>query len=263
MKKETIAIKIGGVAIGFRIGNARMISAIKKRYYGYIQKDKRPHLILNCTFSTKRVFSKSEKVLLKRKSDNHAWHAVRRDFECFWSRQNGILCMRPSIYSFDSCIRVLFATHMLLHKGILAHASAVCSGNRCVVFTGPSGSGKTTAVRLSGAKKVLNDEIVALTLNDRTVLEAWGTPFWGEMGSGPYYKKPYKVVAIYFLKKGDITKRIPVTKRDAVPRLSENICLFSKDQADIQLALETAVSITTAVPFYYLYFENRKFDIIY
>jgi hypothetical protein len=190
-------------------------------------------------------------------TDNAGWRARRYDIDCSWNGTQGHAILWPSIYSFDACLRVLCATQLLKHGGLLLHASAVIYRERAFVFAGPSGSGKTTIARFSAPKRVLSDEIVVLAIDNKKQVRAFGTPFWGEMGTGPASKKSYPVHSLNFLKKSDSLRKLALEKEKAVQKLLRCICLFSRSAEESGLALDRCIEITEATTVQTLCFEKK------
>jgi hypothetical protein len=243
MKPRTLVIAIAGVAIGFSMRNAVMLGRIKKRYAGYLT-SRRPHIVLECRYTRTQRFGVSERVTMTRISRT-VRHAQRRDFDCRWRGPAGTLSLSPSIYSFDACLRVLLATLLPSHGTILVHAASVAARKRAYVFPGKSGSGKTTISRLAGDGTVLNDEISAISVESGHV-RVWGTPFWGEMGSGPPHNRPSRMYALCFLRKSRNNHLTALTGSEALQRLLRCVCLFGTDTDDIGAVLDIAGRIVDA-----------------
>jgi hypothetical protein len=186
--------------------------------------------------------------------------AQRYDFEAVWNAKAGELTLWPSLYSFDACLRVVLASLIIQRNGLLLHASAVVRKNAAFVFTGPSGSGKTTIARLSGTKKILSDEIIVVRAENDKRLIAYGTPFWGEMGSGPSSKRAYTVRSIFFLEKDTVLYSLPVETAAAVRRLLRCVCMFSKDPADVQAGLDRCSKVVSSVDCRELHFPKKDLD---
>lgn len=101
----------------------------------------------------------------------------------------------------------LFYTKLILHDGLMLHASAVELDGGAYLFSGPSGMGKSTHANLwceqfTGAR-IFNDDKPALRRLDG-VWYAYGTPWCGKNGININIKTPLK--AITFLKRGEENK---------------------------------------------------------
>ena len=255
MKKTIISLRIGGVSIAFCFRNATLVSRLRSRYRGYMQANTAHCLAMDCTFSPKK-FSNNQTVFLLPSSVQDR-RALRYDFDCSWTDTEGRVSMWPSIYSFDACLRVLCATQIMLQGGLLLHAAAVVRTSEAFIFAGPSGSGKTTITGLSGAKKILSDEIVAITPDKHDRMRAGSTPFWGEMGTGPSSKKSYHVKFLFFLNKSDHFKKEAVSSSEAMHKLLRCVCLFGKHPGDIQRAVDICAHMLQSTAVYDLYFEKK------
>jgi hypothetical protein len=243
MKNAVLTIDIAGVALGFTIRNRALFGLIRRRYHGYLCRE--PAAIqFACTFSTSRLFSRRINATVLRDVQG-IWHAMRRDFDCRWTGSRGTLNLRPSVYSFDACLRVLLATVLPLHGCVLIHAASVAVNRAGFVFAGVSGSGKTTISRLSKTGRVLNDEISALRLTDRGIVVA-ATPFWGEMGTGPACRRQFPLQGLYFLEKGLAHNIIPLPVQNALQPLLRCLCVFSNNPDDQGRMLDLAIQIVGA-----------------
>lgn len=166
--------------------------------------------------------------------------------------------MRPSIYSFDALLRVLVGTILPLRGGLLLHAAAVVGNGCAFVFAGPSGSGKTTVTRLAGTRRVLNDEISAVSTSGSAGPVVMGTPFWGEMGTGPSCKRSFPVNAILFPQRGERDEKVELPGQIALSKLLGCTCTFSSVAQDADRVLRAATIIVGSTPCYELRF--RKTD---
>jgi hypothetical protein len=260
MEKTRITISVGGLALGFDLDNQRFVSRLVSHYKGYCRTGTggRNDCFFNCSLSKRRLAS-CQRVRYSISPDG-VRHAERYDFRCVWKDRNGELTFWPSLYSFDACVRVVLASCIMRKNGLLLHSSAVVRGNSAFVFSGPSGSGKTTIARLSKARKILNDEIVALRIDHGKKVFVQGTPFWGQMGTGPFSKKSYPVRNIFFLKKSLVLSALPVVPAVAVRKLLRCVCLFSRDPDELLTALETCIRIVSLTDCRELRFPKQQLD---
>jgi hypothetical protein len=258
LEKELIRILMAGQAVAFRVKNKKLSRLIRSRYRGYISNRAQSGLSIECTFSHQKC-SSYQRVRLRHVTASTR-RCLRYDFDCLWDEKSGRARLWPSLYSFDAMLRVLLASRLVGRFGLLLHAAAVVRQNAAVVFAGPSGSGKTTISRLSGARRVLNDEITAVTIDNNNSVCAWGTPFWGEMGSGPANRRPHRVQSVFFLNQGLFSKRINLPRHKAVGKFLRCVCLFGTSEQESQAALQTCIRILSSVDFADLYFEKKPLD---
>jgi hypothetical protein len=258
MEKKQITISIGGISLGFGFRNRKLIDRLTSRYAGYCRPDNGCDCTFQCSFSKNKLASYQQVKYSIGADGLH--HARRYDFDVRWKGDRGELVLWPSLYSFDACLRVILANRISKKNGLLLHASAVVRDNSAFVFIGPSGSGKTTVARLAGAKNILSDEIVALRTSPKTDVRVYGTPFWGEMGKGPYCPKSFAVRTLFFLKK-NITLRAQRIGRDNAARaLLRCICLFGKEPQDLQTCLDTCLQTVSMVDCKELYFPKKLLE---
>jgi hypothetical protein len=258
MEKKLIRISIGSVAIAFRVRSKRLRDALQERYEGFFLKSASPTLLIDCVFSRKKQ-SAAQQVKLNPLGTG-TWTAVRYDFKCEWGGLGGAAVLWPSLYSFDALLRVIVATSLLSRGGILVHASAVVHNKTAYVFAGPSGSGKTTIARLSLCRKILNDEIVALSVNKSGKVAATGTPFWGEMGSGPAHIRQFSLNSLFFLKKNRLQHCEPLTISKAIGKLLRCVCVFGSSEEESNLALGICAQILAAANYSILHFPKKPLD---
>lgn len=256
MAEKIISLAIGPVVVVFSIDRKTFASKIAGRYKGYL----RPRvpgrgLLIECSFSRKKLSSNERISVVRTKSAG--WRAKRYDLDCSWNDVLGRAVLWPSLYSFDACLRVLCATQIMRHKGLLLHSSGVVFRDLAFIFAGPSGSGKTTIARLSAPKRILSDEIIALTIDNKKRVLASGTPFWGEMGTGPASKNNYPVHSLCFLKKSGRLQKVTIEKKEAVQKLLRCVCLFSHSAEESGRALDLCLEIISMTSAHILCFEKK------
>ena len=249
-------ISIGNLPVGFEIRSKEMATRITKRYHGFIQKKVKPILILQCYFSSK--FSNDNEEVIIEKVDNNALNISRSDFICTFNDESGEIYMRRSIYSFDACLRVLYSVLFSANSRLLLHAAGIVKDKEAYLFLGPSGSGKTTIAQLSsGSGTVINDEIVAVKVGNNNS-KVYGTPFWGEMRKGPAFNRSTSLHAIYFLKKNCRCYKKVIPRKDILTGLLRCCCIFSIELHDMEMVIQTAITLVNSVPAYELHFKKDQ-----
>jgi hypothetical protein len=260
MKSRRIIISVAGLPISFDIESHRMRRAVSLRYRGYITKSASCKLFLACTFHRKN-FCIGEEIRVQCNGSNR-WFIRRNNFDCAWEGKRGKARLYPSVFAFDSLLRVLLSVIASQGGKMIIHAAAIGFARRAIIFPGVSGSGKSTMCRLLNGDQILNDEIVCLGLDEAGRGRVWGTPFWGEMGSGPVWQRPVKAAAIMFLKKSIRHTRIhPMKTAMALTKLLRCCCLFGSDTNLVEKALANASRLVEILPCYELEFRKNPKDI--
>jgi hypothetical protein len=256
VRNAEITISIAGIPVHFSMNNATLAARIRKRYAGWIATGERPLIVFRCT-TVKKYGSGRSSLPKVMESTLDRGHIKRSDFECCWNQGRGTITLRASVYSFDACLRVLLSALLPRQGGLLLHASAVgAAKGRGYVFAGRSGSGKTTIARLLDNALILNDELCVVLIDKKQGVSVNGTPFWGEMRTGPAHPEPFRLAALYFLKKAPFTVRECLDSRETIRRLLGCICSFSKNTEETERILCVAERIVGLVPAYDLHFRR-------
>jgi hypothetical protein len=250
-----VILSLGGVPLRFEIRLKEMASRIVRRYNGFLLKHAVPVITFHCTFTGRQIGAGEEAAVTREDADT--WCIYRSDFICTFQGAYGTIEMRRSLYSFDACLRVLYATLLPLYNGLLIHAAGVVKDRKGYCFAGVSGSGKTTIARLSEAgARVVNDEIVIVRITQKKEIIMYGTPFWGEMHTGPAFTNKIPMQTLYFLKK-DATSYVHALNNDvALAKLLRCCCIFSKNRLDLERIMNLGMKVVKNLPVYELHFEK-------
>ncbi|NLI09680.1 MAG: hypothetical protein GX447_02840 [Elusimicrobia bacterium] len=188
-------IKLAETVFEFEIENKKLLKACLLRYKGFFSKEKTDFKIKVETASLKKNPSKVKIELAP------FFKIERGDLTFFLDEKEGFLKLRPSIYSFDSFLRI-FSSFLFSQKDIfLAHGALALRKKKFFVFLGKSGAGKSTisAILKKSGFKILSDELFYLSPKNKK-LYVYSSPFWGEMkGRGKYFKGEAK--EFFLLKK--------------------------------------------------------------
>jgi hypothetical protein len=261
VKSAAITIAIAGIPIRFSMNNAALAARIRKRYAGWITTDERPDITFRCT-TVKKCGSDRSSLPNVMEATPDRGQIKRTDFECCWDQGRGTIALRASVYSFDACLRVLLSALLPRQGGLLLHASAVASAKTGgYVFAGRSGSGKTTIARLLDKAIILNDELCTVRMDKKQGVMVNGTPFWGEMRTGPAHPESFRLAGLYFLKKAPCTVRERLAGKETFMRLLGCVCSFTKKTEETERILCVAERIVALVPAYDLYFRRSAEEV--
>ena len=94
-------------------------------------------------------------------------------------------------------------------------------------------------------------------LNENNIFVC-GTPFWGEMGTGPVSKYSYNVQGFYFLNKSKNNKTKSVSKEKELQMFLKCTCLYGNNIQYMQHVLDICIKMVKIVPGYILNFEKNN-----
>jgi hypothetical protein len=258
LSSKHLAISIGGSGFCFSFcRDNRLTAQLRARYAGYCSDPKEASGIVECRLAQNPGPECQEKVVLHA-GKGGAWTATRQDFVAEWNDRGGSLLLEPSVYAFDAFLRVFLGMQLARAGKLLLHASAVATRTGSFIFPGTSGAGKTTISRLADPEDtVLNDEICVAGKSTAEGFQVSGTPFWGEMGSGPARPRPRELTAVYLLKQAESTRRRELAPHEAARGLLRCVCLFGDDPRHLQRALDVCLDLVVAIPVYELEFPRN------
>jgi hypothetical protein len=256
MKDNKIHLSIGGLSIAFLMNDTRMLVRLKKHYALHHVRQKKADFSVFCNFS-KRLTARKIEVGVKVTGQTE-WQASRNDFFCRWSIKGGIADIDPSVTSFDSCVRVIYATTLPCLNSVLVHSCGIAYKRKGYLFVGPSGYGKSTIARLSDDKNILSDEIVALHIDKNGKVFISATPLWGELQSGKFHKGHFPLKEILFLKKADYIRKKNIPGILAFPKLLRCVCVFSTSAKNAENILKVISYTIKTIPSSILYFKKNS-----
>lgn len=244
---QTIHLSIAEVGIAIHSDNPEFIAQIADRYEGFVV----PHSDeFTMTVDTERgITTVGEDLPRVSTTGETTFHFERRDFHMDVDKVAKTLTgsCAPNMYSFDSCLRVFFATYLLDLQGVMIHgASAVDHNGKAWLFFGVSGAGKTTTARLSAPRQVLSDELTILRRVDGGY-RAYGTPFWGELQkNGDNVNAPLAGVNM-LVKDSDVFLQ-PMPPRKALQALLPCVLFFAHEAPLVNGAVDRIADLVAAVP---------------
>lgn len=142
--------------------------------------------------------------------------------------------------------------HIIQHGGVLLHASFVRWGNRAILFTAPSGTGKSTQAELWRSLRnaeIINGDRAAVT-PEQNGATAWGIPYCGTSGICKNARLP--VAAIVYLSQAPRTQIRQLDGLRAFRRIWEGCSVNVWNQDDVELCVQTVMSVAERVPVYHL-----------
>jgi hypothetical protein len=244
---QTIHLEIAEVGLAIHSDNPEFIAQISDRYEGFVVHESHD---LSMTVDTERgITTIGEDLPRVTTTGDNSFHYERRDFfmDVDKAAKTLVGSCAPNMYSFDSCLRVFFATYLLDLRGVMIHgASAVDTNGKAWLFFGVSGAGKTTTARLSAPRQVLSDELTILRrVGDG--YRAYGTPFWGELQkNGDNVNAP--LAGVNMLVKDDTLSLQPIPARKALQALLPCVLFFAHERALVNGAVDRIADVVATVP---------------
>lgn len=117
-----------------------------------------------------------------------------------------------------------FYTKLLLHEGMMLHASAVAMEGKCYLFSAPSGTGKSTHTKQW--QKFFGEENAEIINDDKPALRrmedgwyAYGTPFSGK--TDEQLNKKIKLQGICLLERGEKNEIQKLLPKEAISFLMQ------------------------------------------
>ncbi len=249
---QTIHLNIAEVGLAIQSENPEFIAQIADRYEGFVVPSSDGFAM---TVDTERGITTVGEDLPRITTTEAGFHYERRDFHMDVDRATKTITgsCAPNMYSFDSCLRVFFTTHLLDIEGVMIHgASAVGCDGQAYLFFGVSGAGKTTTARLSAPRQVLSDELTILR-RQGDGYRAYGTPFWGELQkNGENISAP--LVGLNMLVKDSTVYLEPMPQRKALQALLPCVLFFAHEKHLVNRAVDRVADIVATVPARALHF---------
>lgn len=202
------------------------LNEIYERYSSFLTQKKTKHIVKVTVDSENKTDNPGNLLIL---SDR----ILRKDFT--FNLKSRELKVKPSIYSFDSFLRIYLSELLNDSNGFLIHACGVYDRKNSFVFIGKSGWGKTTLSSiLSNNYKILSDEIIPVKIIKDSVF-VYSSPFWGNMRKAKNDNVKRSLTSSYILKKSKINKVIKSEIDYRIRTLLKCILNFNPEKHDAKL----------------------------
>lgn len=244
-------IKLADLVLDLEIKENSKLSVFLERYSGFLTEEKPDFTII-----TEFIPLKKNPSQVKIRQGNII-QIERGDFSFFLKGKKGYLKLRPSIYSFDSFLRVFLSFLSAGKNAALVHGALAEKNKKFHAFLGKSGAGKSTVSRILKKEgfSILSDELFFVYAGKKNI-KAYSSPFWGEM-KGRGRQAGGKIKRFYFLKKSKINYIQKMSFSDFYPLFLRCLMNFSKDREIISSFSTTALSIFKKSSPSFLFFSKK------
>ena len=147
-----------------------------------------------------------------------------------------------------------FSRKVLVHGGVMLHASAVEKDGKAFLFSGPCGVGKSTHTRIW--KQINNDEAIVIN-DDKPILRkidgvwfAYGTPWCGKDGINENKKIP--LAGICFLEQGKTNSIRRLRSKEALIKMLTQTNRKFRDLERLDIKLRLVDQLIRDIPIYEL-----------
>ncbi|MCP5101155.1 MAG: hypothetical protein GY943_36880 [Chloroflexi bacterium] len=260
-------ITVGGIKILLESDEQRLWPYAKRRYQNFFSADDIPVDETIALFSVKNpaipASNQLETAVITNKNKT-AVQIIRGRGIAKWDRQQHHCHIEQSIgdfappaqhpdYVLDSVLRIILSFRLMEMNACLVHSAGLIRDGEGHLFVGVSGAGKSTLSRISmPTATVLSDDLTLLALKNGGC-EIFGTPFYGDFGSGGANQNaPLK--GIYFLQKAPQNKLERMTPDVAWRQFMRSIMFFGQDKSSTQTIMDLTWNICLSVPCHTLSF---------
>lgn len=147
-----------------------------------------------------------------------------------------------------------FSRKVLVHGGIMLHASAVEKDGKAFLFSGPCGVGKSTHTRIW---KQINGDKATVINDDKPILRkidgswfAYGTPWCGKDGINE--NKRVALAGICFLEQGETNSIRRLSSKEALIKMLTQTNRKFKSAGRLDLKLDLVERLINDIPIYEL-----------
>jgi hypothetical protein len=248
------SVAIGGMPIDIRSASLDFIRMIENRYDGFVAEPVNAGIRFDIDVVQASSANQDEDLRVSYVADR--WIISRGDFRAEWDPVANLARIRQAAYPYavDSLLRIVHSLVLAERGGFLVHSASAVRNGRGFLFSGVSGAGKTTISRLAPRDvRLLTDEI-SYVCRSGDDYQAYGTPFFGELGS-PGENITAPIVALYLLTHGPEDRAEALLPSLSVQRLLRNILFFANDASLVERVFRSACEFVSKVPVYELTFR--------
>jgi len=256
MKYESITICIAGIPVTITIDSPQLCEIINQRYNAYIISEPDNSFKMQCILEDDVHSFEGHEEIHCNQIENESFTFSRNDFRAIMTEYEAEVTLLASIYSFDAMLRITLTFIGLHRRTLFIHSAGIIHSGTAYLFPGPSGTGKTTICKYSPEQIILNDEICAVSLDESNDIFLWGTPFWGEMGTGPAILEPHILNTILFPVQDQEISTEKIEHTEALLKLLKTICNFSQYSIHTSKILALADIIVTQTVQFQLHFTK-------
>ena len=173
-------------------------------------------------------------------------------------RQTGWIrpASKHAIEEIDYFLRVVCAVQVFQAGGLLFHAAGVLRHGQVFVFFGPSGAGKTTVSRLSGARNVINDDLIVLYPDATAGWNAHSTPFSNPTQVAPLAGQSAPLAGLYRLVQDQQVFLEEISPGQALAEVMASVPVISTHSMYSLDLLTRCQSFLENVPIFRLHFRQ-------
>jgi len=232
---------------------SKAASATAAQFEGFIGGTPTYHFQVQCSDQLYRQTNKTPQVNITSKELRIS---APMSFEVVLNRRTRNGLIRYSTHRMDTrgtrppvclyaALKSLYAVLLCERTGLLLHASAVALDGGAITFIGPSGAGKSTLCKTFTDDNILNDELVAVTLEDGYAL-VHATPFSYSFDT-PRKRRHVPLKTAFILQKSQTAYTFPLSPSEAFPLILQCVPIPQGDPQIEVDAFKTASHLTTMV----------------
>jgi len=198
--------------------------------------------------SSKNIFTEEINVVVEITQDWRSAFAICRDYSNY-SKTEAYIAENRLWFALHRLLGMVFCYHLLLHKGVVIHASALKYSDKGIIFSAPSGTGKSTQAKLWQTHVeqvvILNDDTPAIRfMGNKPYI--FGTPWGGSKGI--YCNESAPLEAIILLEQAKVNQVSRIGVQQALPLFLPRFFLPYFDQCMMDKALSLCNALLESIP---------------